>query len=165
MARPKNKIELIQQSNANFEKLMNHVERFYKEKGDPEFPPGTMNRNMRDVLAHLYEWHNMLLLWYKVGMAGQKPSMPKEGYTWKTVPELNREIWNFYKEVEFELIKDKLQTSHKRVMHLIDNHTNEELFTKKLYKWTGSTSLGAYIISATSSHYDWAFKFIKRCTK
>ena len=36
---------------------------------------------------------------------------------------------------------------------------------KKKYKWTGSTSLGAYLVSATSSHYDWAYKLIKKCLK
>ena len=42
---------------------------------------------------------------------------------------------------------------------------DDELFEKKRYKWTGSTSLGAYLVSATSSHYDWAFKLIKKCLK
>ncbi|HOP45228.1 MAG TPA: ClbS/DfsB family four-helix bundle protein, partial [Flavobacteriales bacterium] len=38
----------------------------------------------------------------------------------------------------------------------------EELFEKKRYRWTGSTSLGAYLVSATSSHYDWALKLIQK---
>ena len=37
-----------------------------------EFPPGTMNRNLRDVLTHLHHWHLMLLEWYKVGITGGK---------------------------------------------------------------------------------------------
>ena len=89
----------------------------------------------------------------------------KKGYTWKTVPELNMAIWNTYKDENFDSVMQKLQQSHQKVMNLIDKHSNDELFTKKLYKWTGSTSLGAYLISATSSHYDWAFKLINRCTK
>ena len=32
--------------------------------------------------------------------------------------------------------------SHQKMMALISGHTDEELFTKKRYKWTGSTSLG-----------------------
>ncbi|WP_334085189.1 ClbS/DfsB family four-helix bundle protein, partial [Helicobacter typhlonius] len=30
------------------------------------------------------------------------------------------------------------------------------------YKWCGNTSLGSYCVSATSSHYDWASKCIKK---
>ncbi|MDR1911573.1 MAG: ClbS/DfsB family four-helix bundle protein, partial [Helicobacteraceae bacterium] len=37
----------------------------------------------------------------------------------------------------------------------------DELFTKNKYEWTGTTSLGSYLISATSSHYDWGLKTIK----
>ena len=42
---------------------------------------------------------------------------------------------------------------------------DEELFTKKKYHWTGSTSLGSYLVSATSSHYDWALKLIRKSIK
>ncbi|MEM7107806.1 MAG: ClbS/DfsB family four-helix bundle protein [Bacteroidota bacterium] len=48
---------------------------------------------------------------------------------------------------------------------MIEEHSEEELFEKKRYKWTGTTSLAAYLISATSSHYDWALKLMKKCFK
>jgi hypothetical protein len=34
-------------------------------------------------------------------------------------------------------------------------YTDDELFTKKRYRWTGSTSVANYAVSATTSHYDW----------
>ena len=36
---------------------------------------------------------------------------------------------------------------------------------KKKYEWTGTTSLGSYFISATSSHYDWGLKTVKPLKK
>ena len=39
--------------------------------------------------------------------------------------------------------------------------SNDELFTKGIYKWTRGTSLGSYFVSSTSSHYDWALKKLK----
>jgi hypothetical protein len=51
------------------------------------------------------------------------------------------------------------------MIELIGKHTDEELFTKKRYGWTGSTSLGAYLVSATSSHYDWALKTLRPLKK
>lgn len=164
MGRPKNKAELNDLSNSNFQKLMELVEDKVVVAQGMEFPPGYLNRNIKDVIAHLHEWHNMFLTWYEEGMKGVKPDMPKEGYTWKTLPALNREIWISYKDHEFEDVVKKLKSSHAQMHALIDVHSNEELFTKKKYKWTGSTSMGAYLISATSSHYDWAFKLIKKCT-
>ncbi|KEQ37045.1 hypothetical protein SK137_1046 [Streptococcus mitis] len=44
---------------------------------------------------------------------------------------------------------------------MIEVFSNDELFTKGVYKWTGGTSLGSYFISSTSSHYGWALKKLK----
>jgi hypothetical protein len=43
--------------------------------------------------------------------------------------------------------------------------SDEELFEKKHFSWTGTTSVGAYCISAGPSHYDWAMKKIKQYNK
>lgn len=165
MGRPKNKEELLLLSSANFMKLMDMVEGDPKDVQEVEFPEGYLNRNVKDVLAHLHEWHNMLISWYQEGMKGIKPHMPKEGYTWKTLPDLNRKIWQTYKDFKFDEVLNMLKASHKKLEDLIDSHSDEELFTKKKFKWTGSTSMGAYLISSTSSHYDWAYRLIKKCIK
>ena len=54
-----------------------------------------------------------------------------------------------------------LEQSHKEVLELIEVFSNDELFTKGVYKWTGGTSLGSYFVSSTSSHYDWTLKKLK----
>ncbi|WP_282162699.1 ClbS/DfsB family four-helix bundle protein [Ulvibacterium marinum] len=165
MPRPKTKMELLELGKANYRNLMNFVRELPREELENEFPPGYLNRNIRDVLAHLHHWHLMMLEWYKVGMSGIKPDMPSKGYTWKTVPELNRKIQDTYSNVDLKVVKDSFEESFENLQEIIAQHTEEELFEKKHYPWTGSTSLGAYFISATSSHYDWALKLIKKCRK
>ena len=91
--------------------------------------------------------------------------MPAKGYTWKTTPELNKWIWKKYKDTSLEDAKVNFKSSYKKIRSIIKNHSDEELFEKKRYKWTGTTSLGAYLVSATSSHYDWAIKLIKKAKK
>jgi len=165
MPRPKTKDQLLELSQKNFEKLNEYIDTFSTEEQNAEFPAGTMNRNIRDVLAHLHHWHLMMLEWYQVGMSGKKPEMPAKGYTWKTTPELNRWIWEKYRTADLLKIRAMLQESYSELQETIHQHSNEELFEKKRYKWTGTTSLGAYLVSATSSHYDWAFKLIKKAKK
>lgn len=164
MSRPKNKSELLNLSQENYSRLENYINSLGSLK-TAEFPEGTMNRNIRDVLAHLHHWHLMFMDWYKTGMAGSKPEMPAKGFTWKTVPELNQLIWNMYRFKDLDEVQNLFAESHEKMIQKIEMHSNEELFQKKRYAWTGSTSLGAYMISATSSHYDWAFKLIKKCIK
>ncbi len=146
----------------NFEALMSFIESMSQKEQNQEFPKGTMNRNFRDVLMHLHHWHLMMLEWYTIGMRGEKPEMPAKGYTWKSTPELNKWIWEKYSDIRLEDAMENVNSSYNKVRDIIAKHSNEELFEKKRYKWTGTTSLGAYLISATSSHYDWAIKLIKK---
>ena len=162
MPRPKSKEELLNLSAKNFQALNDLINSYSKKEQESEFRKGTLNRNCRDVLAHVHHWHLLILEWYKVGMSGEKPAMPAEGYTWKTLPELNKVIWEKYQNVNLENAKKELKKSYNKVQKLIKKHSDEELFEKKRYKWTGTTSLGAYLISSTSSHYDWARKLIKK---
>ncbi|OEK04246.1 ClbS/DfsB family four-helix bundle protein [Roseivirga misakiensis] len=165
MPRPTSKQELLAASEANYKRLLDLIDSYSADEVNTEFAPGTLNRNIKDVLAHLHEWHLIMQGWYKTGMAGEKPAMPAEGYTWKTLPEFNREVWKKHKEMAYDVAKASFQQSHQQIQQIISSHTDKELFEKKRYKWTGSTSLGAYLISNTSSHYDWAFKLIKKGMK
>lgn len=165
MARPKTKQELLTQSNDNYIKLLDFVHGLSPEELEKEFPEGYLNRNVRDVLAHLYEWHLMVISWYEVGMKGDKPDIPAKGYNWRTTPDLNREIWKKYSNTPLAEVKELFKNSHDKVRKLIQKHSNEELFERKKYPWTGNNAMGAYFVSATSSHYDWALKLIKKCLK
>lgn len=165
MPRPKNKTELLDLGRRNFGSLMEFINNLSPEEQNREFPEGTMNRNIRDVLMHLHHWHLMLLEWYKTGMTGEKPEMPAKGYTWKTMPDLNKVIQEKYSTTKLEDSKSNLESSYQKVRQAIEKHSNEELFEKKRYKWTGTTSMGAYFISATSSHYDWALKLIRKAKR
>ena len=165
MPKPTNKKELLLRAAEHFEKLHALVDGLSAAQQKAEFPKGTLNRNLRDVLCHLHHWHLLLLGWYEIGMAGDKPDMPAKGYTWTTLPALNQWINKKYSKTSLKKSKELLQQSHEEVVALIRSHSNAELFTKKKYGWTGSTSMGAYCTSAVISHYDWAYKLLRKATK
>ncbi|MDM1384421.1 ClbS/DfsB family four-helix bundle protein [Myroides marinus] len=162
MSRPTNKTDLLALSSNLYDKLVSTIESLDKTRLNEDFTTISLNKNVRDVLMHLHEWHIMFLSWYEVGMAGGKPIMPAVGYSWKTTPELNIAINQKHQNISALESIDKFKESHLKVIQIIKQHSDEELFEKKRYTWTGSTSLGAYLISATSSHYDWALKFLKK---
>lgn len=166
MPRPKNKDELLELSNGNFNKMLELVESFGEEEIiNGKIPFEDRDKNIRDILAHLHHWHLMMLDWYKVGMSGEKPIMPALGYTWKTVPKLNQEIWEKYQMTHYKEVSQMIRKSFLDIQCLINQHCDSELFEKKKYKWTGTTSLASYLISSTSSHYDWAMKKLRKYKK
>lgn len=159
---PKNKKELIQQSEDNFFMLNTLIDSFSKKEKAADFPIGTMNRNLRDVIAHLYHWQMMFMDWYKVGMKGDKPDMPSKGYSWKNTKDLNKKIWEDYQNHSLDELRKSLKDSHLKLQEVMGKHVEVELFEKKRYKWTGSSSLSTYIRASTSSHYKWAYTLIKK---
>ena len=166
MARPTCKAELEQAASEWFAKLWQLIDSMTEEEQNAAFLFEDRDKNLRDVLVHLYEWHQMVKDWHRIGtLEGGMPHVPGEGYTWKTLPALNMEIWKKYQNTPLADAKHMLRESHAMVMGLIAPHTNEELFERGVYKWTKSTTLGAYFISATSSHYDWAMKKLKKHIK
>ncbi|MEO1051221.1 MAG: ClbS/DfsB family four-helix bundle protein [Bacteroidota bacterium] len=162
MPRPTNKAQLLDLSQKNFDQLNDFIDSLDIADWEQEFPEGMLNRNIRDVIAHLHHWHLMMLDWYEVGMAGGKPDMPAKGYTWKTKDDLSRVIQKQYAQVPLEEARKKFAASHYRMRKLISQHSDTELFEKERYEWTGSSSLGAYLVLATSSRYDWAYKLFKK---
>ena len=165
MARPTTKEQLLKASDDNFKKLFNIIESIPKEDREKSFPFDDRDKNIRDVLCHLYEWHNLLLNWVKSNQEGKKVNFLPEPYNWKAYPQMNIEFWEKHQNTSYEKSVALLEESHSDVMKLIDTFSDEELFTKKHFSWTGTTSLGSYGVSATSSHYDWGIKKIMNIRK
>ncbi|MCL2137691.1 MAG: ClbS/DfsB family four-helix bundle protein [Coriobacteriia bacterium] len=174
MPRPTNKADLILAADTQFDKLWQLVDSMTEEEqsavmsfgADKKEAHWQRDKNLRDVLVHLYEWHQMVLRWYQEGTVEEGlPAVPGEGYTWATLPALNQAIWERYQHVLLADAKTMLHDSHAEVMALVAAHDDEQLFTKGYYKWTKSSNLGSYFISSTSSHYDWAMKKLKAFLK
>ena len=171
MARPQTKEDLLIAAKENFEKLNTLISKmsdkeltipfdFSKDEKKKE-AHWKRDKNLRDVLIHLYEWHQLILNWVHSNRNGEeKPFIPKP-YNWRTYGDMNVEFWKKHQNTSLEDVIKALQKSHKDVLKLAENFTNEELFSKKVYKWVGGSTLGSYFVSATSSHYDWAIKKLK----
>ena len=171
MARPKTKENLMIAAKENFEKLNTLISKmsdkelttpfdFSKDEKKKE-AHWKRDKNLRDVLIHLYEWHQLILNWVESNQKGEeKPFLP-EPYNWRTYGDMNVEFWKKHQNTSLEDATKALQKSHKEILKLAEIFTNEELFSKKVYKWVGGSTLGSYFVSATSSHYDWAIKKLK----
>lgn len=162
MARPTTKAELIEASESQFLKMRNLIDEMPDAEQHATFAFEDRDRVVRDVLIHLYEWHRLLLEWIESNQNGvPKPFLP-EPYNWKTYPSMNVGFWQKHQATPLDDAKAMLSDSHEEVMAVIETFTDEELFIKKHFPWTGTTNLGSYCISSTSSHYVWAIKKLKK---
>ena len=82
-------------------------------------------------------------------------------HNWRTYGGLNQEFVLKHQETSLEQAKVLLAGSHKDMLELIETFSDEALFTKQYFTWTGTTTLGSYFVSSLPSHYDWAIKKMK----
>lgn len=171
MPRPTTKKDLLVAAADNYKKLNVLISNLTKQELDTPFDFSEnekkreahwkRDKNLRDVLIHLYEWHQLILNWVRSNQNGdEKPFIP-EPYNWKNYGDMNVEFWKKHQKTSLEEATIMLNKSHKDVLELAETFTSEELFSKGIYKWTGGSTLGSYFVSATSSHYDWAMKKLK----
>ena len=171
MARPQTKEDLLIAAKENYEKLNTLIAKMSDEQLTTPFDFSKdekkkeahwkRDKNLRDVLIHLYEWHQLILNWVESNQKGEEKPFIPQPYNWRTYGDMNVEFWKKHQNTSLEDATKALQKSHKEVLKLAENFTNEELFSKKVYKWVGGSTLGSYFVSATSSHYDWAMKKLK----
>ncbi|MGX2971985.1 ClbS/DfsB family four-helix bundle protein [Helicobacter sp. T3_23-1059] len=112
-----------------FAKLLSIIERTPSEILERDFlntlPNNCRDKNARDVLIHLYEWHKMLERFIgnnlEASKAGFKdrfsakseimPFLPPP-YNWRTYPALNMKIWQSHQSTRLKSALKKLKQGH-----------------------------------------------------
>ena len=171
MGRPTTKADLMTAANDNYQKLNTLIAGLttkelttnfhFADDGKKKEAHWKRDQNLRDVLIHLYEWHQLLLNWVQSNRSGEETPFLPRPYNWKTYGEMNLFFWKKHQNTPLEEAKKMLAQSHTEVLQLAEIFSNEELFSKGVYKWVGGSTLGSYFVSTTSSHYDWAMKKLK----
>lgn len=170
MSRATSKADLIIDATSNYEKMNTLIDELTEKElsipfdfSDDEKKKEAhwkRDKNLRDILIHLYEWHQLMLDWVESNKKGDnKPFIPKP-YNWKTYGNMNAIFWKKHQNTTLEEAKVMLRKSHEEVMGLLETFSDEELFSKGIYKWVGGSNLGSYFVSVTASHYNWAIKKI-----
>ncbi|MFA5543054.1 MAG: ClbS/DfsB family four-helix bundle protein [Bacilli bacterium] len=171
MGRPKNKNDLILQAQIKFEEITSVLNNSNRDVLVKDFHQGFENngkeahwkrdKNIKDLLIHLYEWHELLIKWVNNNISGIKTNFLPAPYNWSNYKELNIEFWEKHKHTSFDESVALFNDGHQRAISLVNEFSQIELFEKSHFDWVGGSSLGQYFISTLSSHYDWALKKIK----
>lgn len=118
--------------------------------------------DVRDLVAHLAEWHTMLLGWHAGGEAGRMPEMPAPGYRWNETPRLNRDIQAKHADRDPAVVRQDFDRTFRDVLELVEELSEERLLEPGHFRWTGKNALVTYVGANTASHYRFARKVLKR---
>jgi hypothetical protein len=117
--------------------------------------------SVKDILAHLMDWEQRLINWYQTGLRGEVPHTPAPGMTWRELPELNQKWYEKHKDEPLEHVLEQYESSYRQILQLVESMSEDEIFVRGVYEWTGSSALLSWIVANTSSHYDWARRNIR----
>ena len=160
MPRPTSKTDLLAAIKKERSALETYLETLTLEQMTD---PGIVGEwSVKDVLAHLIEWEQMVLSWHAAGLRGETPELPAPGFKWNQTPALNQQIFEKHRERHLDDVLGQFHASHQEILGVIQGLSNDELFTASRFAWTKKNTLGTYFVSATSSHYLWARKEIRK---
>lgn len=123
------------------------------------------NWAIKDVLSHVTAWEQMVLSWYQAGLRAEIPELPAPGFNWRQIPALNQQIYEQHQMESYDLVRQAFNASYNEMLMTVNAISNEDLFTPERFAWTNKNTMGTYFVSATSSHYVWAQKEIRKCLK
>lgn len=118
--------------------------------------------SVKDILAHLVEWEQMFLGWYRAGLRGEVFKTPAPDLNWKQLPLLNRRIYQKHRNRPLKTVLADFSASYKETLKTVRSIPEEEIFKKERYAWLGSLALVSYIGANMGSHYRWARKLIRK---
>jgi hypothetical protein len=117
--------------------------------------------SVKDILAHLADWEQRFISWYRAGVAGEFPETPAPGMTWRDLARLNQQGYELHKDETLEQVLEQYEKSFQEITALIEAMTEEEIFEPGVYAWTGKSALLPWIDANTASHYRWAERNIR----
>jgi len=93
------------------------------------------------------------------------PAVPSAEFKWNQLPALNAQIQCRYAEIALDRVETDFVEVHDRLCAVVEAMTEDELFVPAHDPFTGSTTLAAYVTSASAAHYRSAAKLIRRWWK
>ncbi len=99
---------------------------------------------IRDLLAHLTEWEQMFLTWYRTGCEGASPVLPAPGFKWNETPRLNRAIWRKHRHKSVSRVRNDFErrTAKSGARRAV---SEDELLVPGCFAWTGEHPLATYL--------------------
>src|SRR5690242_15772488 len=113
MPKPTTKKQLLEE----IEKERTTLEEFLSELTPEEMTKtGVLGPwSAKDVMAHLLEWEQMFLGWYKARLKGKIAEKPAPGFKWNQLPQLNQQIYEKYCIQPLQEVQKEFRASYRQL--------------------------------------------------
>ena len=109
--------------------------------------------SIKDILAHISDWEQRFLSWYRAGQRGEIPERPEPGLTWDDTDLLNQRIYEKHRHRSLPDVRDGFDASYRELISTVEAMSEPELFTVGHFAWTGDYPLLVYLRANADQHY------------
>lgn len=153
MAVPQTKAELLNAMESGFAKLLSELA-FIPETlattTDMEGHANGTTMSVKDLVAYLTGWGELVLKWNRLRAAGEEPDFPEAGYRWNELGKLAAKLYRDYDSLSYVQLLLHFETTHQELMSLVHSLDDYALYGRP---WYGKWSLGRMIQFNTASPY------------
>lgn len=110
--------------------------------------------SVKDALAHISDWEQRFIGWYRAQLRGETPIVPGPGLTWKDLDALNQSIYERHRDRTLDDVLAEYSRSYAEMRAVVEDIPAADLNVIGLYDWLGDeNTLGDYVAANSSTHY------------
>jgi hypothetical protein len=153
VAIPSTREALLKAIDESYAKLARELDAIPMERVDERTLEGhvkTTRMSVRDLVAYLTGWGELVLKWHDGRRAGMAVDFPETGFKWNELGRLAQKFYGDYDALTYEELRLRLTQSKDRIRAIVASTTDEALYGVPWYeKWTP----GRMVQFNTSSPY------------
>ncbi len=109
--------------------------------------------SIKDILAHIVAWEQVMLRWWRASQAGETPSDPSPGLTDDDVERLNTAFYQANRQRALAGVQDEFQRSFAEVIAAMETANEAALMQSGFFTWTEELPFASFVVANTSAHY------------
>ncbi len=116
--------------------------------------------SVKDVLAHLADWEEHMLLWLDAARRGERVRGPDPGLTWRQLKQFNERVHEAHQDERLDQVLDYFEDAHARFMEMVETMPEDELLERGRYSFLQKQAVYDWLV-AYANHDAWGTKRIR----
>lgn len=108
--------------------------------------------SVKDTLAHISAWEQLMIGWVEQSLRGEAPQRPITGDDW--VDELNARLYAENEKKPLAEVREEFADSYRQAVALVEGLKEEDLFDPERFAWRDGSPLWQMVAANTNWHYE-----------
>ena len=109
--------------------------------------------SVKDTLAHLSAWEQLMLGWVQTSLDGGTPDRPTPGESWDDMDLYNERLRQAQEDRPLDEVLAGFHASHQQVLEMLNGLREADLFEPQRYAWRRGDPLWHMVAANTWWHY------------